>query len=273
MRMRDGTRARDKAFRAAARALADQWGYTGIDRDEVIATTIQDRTGDWQVIWDRALKYSDKWWTAFNDDAAAEIHRHVTAAETTAESLAIQAKAAATKLSETVAYKDKLLMERTSDVARLAARNREQEATIRSLMASTQKLRDELDRLKTDLVENAPHLRIRALEMELSKVRAELEETKKHTTSATWKVFEENARLVAELRLVENDLGLAQDEVTDERLRRQKAEELHLAEKQKNEVPLVACQTVTGRHLCELKIQQGRRHPQAHRCHCGMLWS
>lgn len=248
--MSRATRARDKAFRAAATFLADQWGYTGIERDEVIATTIQDRAGDWKVIWDRGRRYSDKWWTALNDEAAAEVQRHLE-----------EARKAATKLYETVAYKDKLLMERLADNNRLTMRNREQEGSIRTLMANTQKLRDDLSRLKVDLVQRPSTLKVRALEMELSKVRAELEETKKHTTQATWGVFEENERLVIQIRGLENDLALAEDEVADERLCRQKAE-----------VPLVACQTVMGKHACIHWTQPGK-HPQRHQCHCGTAWS
>jgi len=195
------SKARGKTFRAAATKLADQWGYTGIERDEVIATTIGDRTGDWKVIWDRALKHVGK----------------------AVQASAIRSGMDLASMESSIAARDEILAERTADINRLTMRNREQEATIRALMTSNQKLQEELSRLKVDLVQRST-LHTRTLELELSKVRAELEETKKHTTTATWKVFEENERLVAEVRNVENDLALAEDEVIDERLRRQEAE-------------------------------------------------
>lgn len=120
-----------------------------------------------------------------------------------------------------------------------------------------------------------------ALDNSNIQLRQQLEETKKHTTSATWKVFEENERLVADLRRLTGTL--ADEEEINSQLK-DKVEGLttevnvlrdRLAEATYPMPAFPMCDASNGIHKCQNKRLSihGRAHPQRHLCHCGHNWA
>lgn len=227
-------KARNKAFRRLARIRAEHQHYARtLDPEPLaswLANDVQENKGEWTFVWDRALRYADRWW----DEQLAEVRKHLEEA---------RGKAVIVSLD---------LVEAQRKVMDLEQRNASQHRTLeaamtanRSLNKTNSDLRSELDQLKKDIVERQPipgsmatqfttraldevteqldaserklhvsNMRIENLKRRLGTCEAQLNEARALTTRGTTTVFEENERLVAELHRVTSLLADAEEKVS-----------------------------------------------------------
>lgn len=202
-------KARDKAFKKASAHMA-------ANRDGVYETS-EDYA--WNLIWDRALRYADKWW----DKQLEEVRGHLEKARGNAVLLSLdlnQAREAGVAQADEVA---RLRIEND----RLRGQVQNQTTFLRGSRESAARLRKERDELKVAMAVMADKvhsvtldeavakleakdrelrlasLRIQNLSRRLDTCQAQLNEARALTTQGTTTVFDENERLMAKVRELE----------------------------------------------------------------------
>lgn len=230
-------KARDKAFRKAALFLAKEQGYARTLEpsvlEEWLLSTSQRDKDTWTFVWDRALRYADKWW----DKQLEEVRGHLEKARGEAVLLSLdlnQAREAG------VAQADEVTRLRIEN-DRLRGQVQNQVTFLRGSRESATRLRKERDELKVAMTEmadkvhsesfdevlerNGVQARVieeqrheleakeRALRLEnlrnnnlrrrLDTCEAQLNEARALTTQGTTTVFDENERLMAKVRELE----------------------------------------------------------------------
>lgn len=268
MSSNDERKARNKAYRKAG--------------EQVECRRLLESPEDygWDIVWKRAMRYADR----LHRERLAEIRAHLEEAQgrvvkialdfgRVEKNLASVTETAKLRLEKINAMQE-VIDKRDRSIEELKGRlDRQQEVTRVGVLSNT-KLRDEVAGLKADRED----------------LRAELEETRKHTTKATWKVFEENDRLVAKVRELEalnasleefnNDCMkkrdrqlaiLAEEKMLTSELRREVAtlrDQLAAATEPPRRIP---CAAVKGHaHKCTSVHAIGYGHP--HACSCGHRW-
>lgn len=283
------SKARNKAYRKAAEHEAVLQDYDRLSTaalEEWIKEYIDRHQETWNVVWSAANKWTNKWWVARQmaaRDTAAKAEETLTRLEANLEAVTTTA---ALRLDKIRKQKEQIDQQMTANVA---------------LNRTNSDLRAQLDRLKRDFVTAGERFTMKALDEAMAKnaeqertIRAQntsiaslegmlgdvkeghrdtlkalyetqvqLERTRKHTTSATWKVFEENERLVAELRRVKTLLADAEETIRS----------WEGIKKAVPRQPLGPCMATMGAHQCTNLTRPGSEHPQRHLCHCGTLWS
>lgn len=211
-------KARDKAFRKASARMRERTAYE----------TPEDYA--WDLIWDRALRYADRWW----DEQLAEVREHLAKARGEAMILALdlnQAQEAANVQADEVA---RLRIEND----RLKGQISNQMGLLGASRATSARLRGQRDELKVAMAELAPrvhsvsldqvvsdldaktreltlaNLRVTNLRRRLDTAEAQLAEARALTTQGTTTVFDENERLVAEVHRLTSLLADEEEKVT-----------------------------------------------------------
>lgn len=283
------SKARNKAYRKAAEHEAVLQDYDRLSTaalEEWIKEYIDRHQETWNVVWSAANKWTNKWWVARQmaaRDTAAKAEETLTRLEANLEAVTTTA---ALRLDKIRKQKEQIDQQMTANVA---------------LNRTNSDLRAQLDRLKRDFVTAGERFTMKALDEAMARnaeqertIRAQntsiaslegmlgdvkeghrdtlkalyetqvqLERTRKHTTSATWKVFEENERLVAELRRVKTLLADAEETIRS----------WEGIKKATPRPPLAPCTATMGAHQCANLTRRGSEHPQLHLCHCGTVWS
>jgi peptidoglycan hydrolase CwlO-like protein len=227
----------------------------------------------WDIVWLRAMRYADR----VHREQLDVIQGHLTEAQGRVVKIAVDFGRVEKNLAD-VTETAKLRLEK-----------------INSLQGVVEDLERTIGELKGRLDRQQEVTRVGVLSN--TKLRAELEETKKHTTSATWKVFEDNDRLVAKVRELEalneslrtfNDdcmkkrdgqlTILAEEKALTRELRREvqqlRDEREALLRRDVERLERIAapgCQVTKGHaHTCTGGHAIGRGHP--HACSCGHRW-
>lgn len=191
-------KARDKAFRKAARQMAERYEYTtSLDPDglkEYLLDLVSRNLDEWTLIWDRALRYADRWW-----DGA-----HLVDVTETAKIRLAKIKAL-----------EQLVENRDRNIKVQAGIIEQQRTNLRGQAETVTRLRDQCRGQESqDRELRLANLRIANLSRRLNTAEAQLAEARALTTQGTTTVFEENERLVAEVRRLTSLLADEEEKVT-----------------------------------------------------------
>lgn len=263
------SKARDKAFQAAAAHMRTRDMYE----------TSEDY--GWNLIWDAARTWTVRNWRA----KAVELETHLIAARHKAQMVALdlgslEASVAArdTEIANLRTNLNSVLETSKFRLAKIKAVETTAEDLEKKILvqagiierqrAGTRTLTDENNRLRDRLTAARDDARVFSAQLtdatdELEKTKAQLELTRKHTTSATWKVFEENERLVAELNRLASLLADAEETIRS----------WEGIKKAVPRPPLAPCTATMSAHRCQAQTRRGDQHADRHQCHCGVWWS